>query len=45
MKHLPKDVHKLKDKQLAEHLFPKKALAQIERELEKPKKPKSRKTG
>jgi hypothetical protein len=37
MKHLPKDVHKLKDKELAEYLFPKEALKQIKQELEKPK--------
>jgi hypothetical protein len=38
MKHLPKDVHKLSDKHLAEHLFPKKALEKIQRELkERPK--------
>lgn len=43
MKHLPKDVHKLKDKELAEKLFPKKALESIKSELEKDskKKPKS----
>ncbi|MGA2476264.1 MAG: hypothetical protein ABSF73_06555 [Terriglobia bacterium] len=34
MKHLPKDVHKLKDKELAEHLFPKEALEKIKAELE-----------
>jgi hypothetical protein len=38
MKYLPKDVHKLKDQELAELLFPKKALAQIKQELEKPKR-------
>jgi hypothetical protein len=38
MKHLPKDIHKLKDKELAEHLFPKEALEKINAELEtKPK--------
>lgn len=36
MKHLPKDVHKLKDKELAEYLFPKEALKQIKQDLEKP---------
>jgi hypothetical protein len=43
-KYLPKDVHKLKDRELAEHLFPKKALDQIKRELEEKPKPKPRKT-
>jgi hypothetical protein len=38
MKHLPKDVHKLADKELAEQLFPKDALDKIKAELEtKPK--------
>jgi hypothetical protein len=39
MKHLPKDVQKLGDKQLADHLFPKEALDKIKAELEteKPK--------
>jgi hypothetical protein len=44
MKHLPKDVHKLSDRQLAEHLFPKKALEKIERELKEKPKPKPRKS-
>ena len=35
MKHLPKDVQKLKDKELAEHLFPKQALEKIKANLEK----------
>jgi hypothetical protein len=35
MKHLPKDVQKLSDKQLAEHLFPKEALDKIKADLEK----------
>jgi hypothetical protein len=43
MKYLPKDVHKLKDKELAEQLFPKKALEKIKEELEQPPKPKPRK--
>jgi hypothetical protein len=39
MKHLPKDVQKLTDKELAEQLFPKEALDKIRAELEteKPK--------
>jgi len=40
MKHLPKDVHKLKDKQLAEQLFPKKVLEKLKAELDKDEKPK-----
>ena len=40
MKHLPKDVHKLKDKELAEKLFPKEALEKIKAEIEKPPKTK-----
>jgi len=43
MKYLPKDAHKLPDKELAEHLFPKKALAQIKQELENKPKRKPRK--
>ncbi|MBI4479468.1 MAG: hypothetical protein HY651_05555 [Acidobacteria bacterium] len=43
MKYLPKDAHKLKDKELAEHLFPKKALDKIKAELEAIPKPKPRK--
>jgi hypothetical protein len=43
MKHLPKDVHKLKDKKLAEQLFPKEALNKIKTDLEKEQKPKSKK--
>jgi len=35
MKHLPKDVQNLSDKELAEHLFPKKALDRIKAEIEK----------
>jgi hypothetical protein len=35
MKHLPQDVQKLSDKELAEHLFPKKALDKIKSDLEK----------
>jgi hypothetical protein len=42
-KYLPKDVHKLNSKQLAEVLFPKKALDQIEAELREKPKRKSRK--
>jgi len=39
MKYLPKDVHKLKSKELAELLFPKEALDKITKELEEaPKK-------
>jgi hypothetical protein len=38
MKYLPKDVHKLKSKELAELLFPKEALDKIKAELEVPKK-------
>jgi hypothetical protein len=38
MKHLPKDVHKLKDKELAEHLFPKEVLEGVKQELKKPPK-------
>jgi hypothetical protein len=34
MRRLPKDVQKLKDRELAEHLFPKEALERIKRELE-----------
>jgi len=37
MKYLPKDVHKLKDKELLEHLFPKPVLAKLKEEIEKPK--------
>jgi hypothetical protein len=43
MKYLPKDVQKLKDRELAEHLFPKKALTKIKQELEKKPKPSSSK--
>jgi hypothetical protein len=41
MKHLPKDVHKLNDKELLEHLFPKPVLAKVKEEAEKsnPKRP------
>jgi hypothetical protein len=35
MKYLPKDAQKLSDKELFEHLFPKKALDKIKAELEK----------
>ncbi len=35
MKHLPKDAHKLSDKELAEQLFPKKALDRIKADLDK----------
>jgi len=38
MKYLPKDVHKLKSRELAELLFPKEALTKIKQELEAPKK-------
>jgi hypothetical protein len=34
MKHLPKDVQKLKDKELLEHLFPKEVLAKVKQEAE-----------
>jgi len=34
MKHLPKGVHKLSDKELAEQLFPREALDKIKAELE-----------
>jgi hypothetical protein len=39
MKHLPKDVQKLSDEQLADQLFPKEALDKIKADLEtaKPK--------
>jgi hypothetical protein len=40
MKYLPKDAQKLRDKELAEHLFPKKALEKIKEELTK--KPKTK---
>jgi len=40
MTYLPKDAHKLSDRQLAGLLFPKKALEQIKQDLEK--KPKSK---
>lgn len=40
MKHLPKDIHKLKDKELAEKLFPKQALEKIKAEIDKPPKTK-----
>ena len=43
MKYLPKDIHKLKSKGLAELLFPKEALAKIREELEAPKKKRPRK--
>jgi hypothetical protein len=35
MKYLPKDAQKLSDKELAGHLFPKKALDKIKADLEK----------
>lgn len=35
MKHLPKDIHKLKDKELAEHLFPKEVLEKAKSEIAK----------
>jgi hypothetical protein len=38
MKHLPKDVHKLKDKELAEQLFPKEVLKKLKSELDKDEK-------
>jgi hypothetical protein len=38
MKHLPKDVHKMKDKELAEHLFPREVLESVKQELKKPPK-------
>jgi hypothetical protein len=38
MKHLPKDVYKLKDKELAEHLFPKEVLEKVKAELKKDSK-------
>jgi hypothetical protein len=44
MKYLPKNIQKLKDNELAERLFPKKALAQIKEEIAKDRKPKPRKT-
>jgi hypothetical protein len=34
-KYLPKDIHKLKDRELAEQLFPKRALDSIKAELTK----------
>jgi hypothetical protein len=37
MKHLPKDVHKLKDKELLEHLFPKQVLSKLKDEISSPK--------
>ena len=40
MKHLPKDVHKLKDKELAEKLFPREALEKIKADLDKDSKKK-----
>jgi len=43
MKYLPKDAHKLKDRELAEHLFPKRALDRIKAEAESKPKPKPRK--
>jgi hypothetical protein len=43
MTYLPKDAHKLSDRQLAEHLFPKKALDKIKEDLEKKPKPKPHK--
>jgi hypothetical protein len=43
MKYLPKDVHKLKDRELAEHLFPKEALDKIKAELAKKPSRKPRK--
>jgi hypothetical protein len=43
MKYLPKDAHKLKDKELVEHLFPKTALDKIKADLEKQTKRKPRK--
>jgi len=38
MKYLPKDVHKLKDKELLEHLFPKEVLTKLKQEINKPAK-------
>jgi hypothetical protein len=40
MKYLPKDAHKLSDKKLAEHLFPKKALDKIKEDIAKKPEPK-----
>jgi len=37
MKYLPKDVHKLKDKELLEHLFPKEVLAKVKEQAEAPR--------
>jgi len=37
MKYLPKDVHKLKDKELLEHLSPKTIPAKLKKEIHKPK--------
>jgi len=44
MKYLPKDAHKLKDKELAKHLFPQEALDRIKSELEAKPKRKPRKS-
>jgi hypothetical protein len=44
MKHLPKDVQKLSDKELAEQLFPKEALEKLKAELEEKPKCKPRTT-
>jgi hypothetical protein len=43
MKYLPKDVHKLKDKELLEHLFPKEVLRKVKEDAEKPRPRKSAK--
>jgi hypothetical protein len=37
MKHLPKDVQRLKDKELLPHLFPKEVLKKLKEEIDKPK--------
>jgi hypothetical protein len=37
MKYLPKDVHKLKDKELLEHLFPQPVLKKLKEEIDQPK--------
>jgi hypothetical protein len=40
-KYLPEDVQKLSSKELAEHLFPKRALEKIKKDLEVKPKPKA----
>jgi len=42
MAYLPKDADKLKDDELAEHLFPKEALDKIKAELNKKAAPKKK---